>query len=139
MKKPLSLSSLSLVALIAFALVACGDDDGTDSPSPADSPTDTPPPESTFKSESRAALGPYLSSVGLDERTGELTDPLECAQLPDGDVEGDYCIVEPSVYAPALALILVADVEDPDNEVWQVRVVLDGEDWQVTEAVKLGP
>lgn len=132
---------VALTLLIAGGLLisGCGDDDGPDDAG-TDSPSRTAEgsPEPVQRTEAIAALRTYLSEVGLDESPGDLTDPEECASLPDGDVDGDYCIVEPSSFGLGLALILVADVDDPENEAWQVRVVLEEEAWQVTEAVRLG-
>lgn len=127
----------ALAVLIFATAIACGDDDDSATLPPATS-SESATPDESFKGLSREALRTFLSSDGLDGRAGALTDPIECAELPEEGVDGDFCIVEPSTYTPALALIIVADVEDREEEAWQVRVVLEDGEWRVIEAVKLG-
>ncbi len=134
MKALVALTAILTVSLLAFA--ACGDDDGQQDD---DTPTPTPEasPDESFRGRALEAVREYVESVGFEGETGILTDPLECADLEDGDANGDYCIAEPGTYGPGLALVLVADSEQPEERGWQVRVVFENDEWHVTEAVSL--
>ncbi len=130
---------VALIAILTVALLvlpACGDDDGQQDD---DSSTPTPEasPDESVRAKALEAVRGYVESVGLDGETGTLTAPLECAGLGDGAANGDYCIAEPGTYGPSLALVLVADAEQPQERGWQVRVVFENDQWQVTEAVSL--
>lgn len=126
---------LALVAAFVTLWAGCGDDDSGDTTGTPTASAEGPagPIERT---ESLAALGTYLTEVGLDGMTGELTAPAECASLPEDSGDGEFCLLETSHFAPALALILVADVDNQHDHVWQVRVVLEDETWTVTETVR---
>lgn len=127
--------ALALLAVAAAAL-ACGDD-GDDSNGNGDgSPTVTATVIPARRAEIIEVMRTYLSEVGLDGTTGALSEPVECDRLGDNP-EGDFCIIEPSVYAPALGLVLIGDTDDPANEVWQVRAVFENDEWEVTETIKL--
>lgn len=136
MKALVALTAILTLALLAMA--ACGDGDD-DSQQNDGSPTPTPEasPDESVRAKALEAVREYVESVGLDGETGTLTDPLECADLEDGDANGDYCIAEPGTYGPGLALVLVADTEQPEERGWQVRVVFENDEWHVTEAVSL--
>lgn len=127
-------SILALVAAFVILWAGCGDDDSGDTTrTPAASAEGTAGP--IQRTESIAALSTYLLEFGLDGKTGELTAPAECAALPEDASDGEFCLLETSHFAPALALILVADVENQHDRVWQVRVVLEDGTWTVTETV----
>lgn len=128
---------LLAISVVALGLVfACG---GDDAPSATpDASTPTPTIEPARREEILNVVRSYVTEVGLDGVTGELTNPVECASISE-ESEGDFCIVEPSVYAPGLALVLVASADDPVNEVWQVRAVRENGDWEVTDTVKFEP
>lgn len=131
MKYLTAIAALTLAALF----FACGDDSDSNDPNDQ-SPTATTTVEPARRAEILDFIRSYLSETGIDGRTGALTDPMECAELGD-DPEGDFCIVEPSVYAPGLGLVLVGDASDHENEVWQVRMVFEDDEWEVIETVKL--
>lgn len=122
-----------LLALMVSA-AACGGDDAE----PTSSPTEHATLEPGLRADAIEALRSHLAVEGLDGEPGTLTTPVECASLPDDGVQGDYCVIEPSVYASALALILVGTVEDPSSEAWQVREVFEDGVWRVIETVRLG-
>lgn len=128
-----------LAALIAASLLlaaaACGggDGDGEDgaggTASPAASPTYVDPlsPRVGGLEAARA----YLRETGIEGRKGELTDPPQC-DLSDGE-DGEFCIHEPlSVFAPGLVLLAVALADDPEGEIWQMRIERQGDAWTVT-------
>lgn len=126
------LSATVLMALATF--LACGDDDLEPTPNP----TETSTPEPGRRTDAIEALRMYLETEGLDGMPGALTNPAECENLPEDNLEGDYCVIDTSVFGPALAIILVGAAEDPMNEAWQVRAVLGDGSWQVIETVNLG-
>jgi hypothetical protein len=123
---------IAALVLAATALLACGDDDSA--PAPSETEGVSPTPEPLFKTASTEALRQYLLNEGIEGETGELTEPVDCTALHDG-FDGDYCVFPSSLYAPALAVILVGDADSPNDNAWQVRVVLEGEEWRVTEVV----
>ena len=131
------LTLLAVVLAAAVALGACGDDDNGNG-DPDTSPTATADglPDNSPEVGGVQAVGRYLAETGLGGDTGEFTDPVGCADLPEGFV-GDFCIAEPSVYAPALLLLFVVDADDQDDNAWQVRAVLEDDEWQVTEVTSL--
>lgn len=133
-----ALLALSLLAVFAILAAGCGDDESNgDSETPAATVESTPEP--ARRTESIAALTAYLAEEGLDGSVGALTDPVECPDSAANGIEGDFCILQTSLFAPALALILVADVDEPSERAWQVRVVLENGLWHVTEVVRFGP
>ncbi|MFQ5471849.1 MAG: hypothetical protein ACE5FA_03035 [Dehalococcoidia bacterium] len=126
----------AILTLVLLALAACGNDDGQqDDGSPA--PTPEASRDESVRGKALEAVREYIESVGLDGEKGTLTDPIECADLEDGAANGDYCIAEPGTYGPGLALVLVADSEQPEERGWQVRVVFENDEWHVTDAVPL--
>lgn len=132
--------TIGLLLAIATVAAGCSDDDdasptSADTPSPSSQATQEP----IRRTESLAALRTYLFETGLDGERGDLTDPVGCESLPEEDIEGDYCVFATSTFAAALALILVADVDDIENRAWQVRVVLEDGSWAVTETVRFEP
>ena len=130
---------IAILTLALLALAACGDGDGQqddDSPTPTLEASPEASPDESFRTKALEAVRDYVESVGFDGETGTLTNPLEC-DLGDGDTDGDYCIAEPGTYGPGLALVLVADAEQPEERGWQVRVVFENDEWHVTEAVSL--
>jgi hypothetical protein len=126
---------LAIVAAFVVLYSGCGDDnDEKTTETPAATAEGTPEP--IQRTESLAALRTYLEEVGLDGLTGELTAPVECAASTAAGANGKFCLLETSLFAPALALVLVADVEDQQDRVWQVRIVLEDGSWRVTETVR---
>lgn len=121
-----------LMALVTF--LACGDDPAEPLPSPTEMSTPEPGP----RTDAIEALRTYVETEGLDGEPGALTSPVECANLPEHNVDGDYCVIDASVFGPAVAIILVGAAEDPMNEAWQVRAELEDRSWRVIETVNLG-
>lgn len=127
---------LTVVIALGVMTLGCGDDDDAADTGETPAATTEGTPEPARRTESIAALRAYLNDVGLDDSTGELSDPVECGSLPESGGDGDFCLLETSTFTPALALILVADKKRPDQRAWQVRVVLEDGSWRVTETVR---
>lgn len=139
-------SGLLLLPVLAMvALAACG---GASEPSPppdgvagipATSATVGPTP-TQFKVRSIEAVRQYLASTGIRGKKGALTEPFDCADLPEGGAKGEYCIVDDaSIYAPGLAILYIADPQKPHERVWEVRLKPNGDDWAVTEVTDVPP
>jgi hypothetical protein len=99
-------------------LVACGDDEDTggDEPVPTVSGDPTDPRVGGLE-----AARQLLRNEGIDGEKGDLSNPVDCADLP-GEVDADFCLIDDaSVYAPGLVILYVARPDDRDD-VWEVRV-----------------
>jgi hypothetical protein len=126
-------ASLSLVLAVG---VACGDDDSDSVETPT--PSSTGPPEDSPEVAGVVAAEAYLRETGVDGRKGTFTDPRSCAEVGD-DPEGAFCIHEGfSVYAAGLVILRIANPEEADDEVWEVRLTKTDTGWEVTEAKPFG-
>ena len=119
--------------LAAVLIAACGDDDDGE-------PTPEPTPQPTLEPGRRAdvidVVRSYVAEEGIEGETGDLTSPLDCHDLQDAAVQGTFCIAEPSVYAPAVSLVLVARADDLESQAWQLRLVFEDDTWQVVDVVR---
>ena len=119
---------------LCVAILACGGDGAPSTSAPAAS-ADLPP-----KVGGVEAMRSYLLTSGLDGNKGKFTDPINCADLPSGVGDGDYCVIDAaSVYAPGLVILFVADAHSQQNNVWQVHINRNSAGWQVGEVAKVEP
>ncbi len=130
-------TALGLIALVML-LTACGDDDDASTDQSTASPTtngsSTPQPNQDVTD----AAGAYLQETGIDDNTGDLTDPLDCVQIND-DTEGDFCIHQAaSTYALGLAILVVGDADNPDEDAWEMRLTPTDSGWEVTSVQPYG-
>ena len=125
------------VALVMLALACTGDSSSeTRGPQATGSPVATLPPLGQPAVE---ALGAYLQDTGIDDKKGELTDPIDCAAAEDAGAKGEFCIaVDGGHYALGLAILFVSHRES--GSFWQVHVDLNVESsvWEVTSVDPLG-
>ena len=128
---PEALTCLAVLVLLAVPATACGDDDdssGTGTASPIASDT----ADDQAKVAVLEAAERYIRDTGIDGNKGELTDPRSCAEIND-KTRGDFCVQEGfSIYAAGLIILRVANADKPDEEVWEMRLVPEGTDWNVT-------
>lgn len=126
--------STIFVVAIAACLAACGDDSRDDlRPSPTFPAISIPAREA-----GPATVDAYLADTGIEGKKGRLTDPIDCAALADNDAPGDFCIVDDaSVYATALAIMFVADVDNQDEDIWWVRAEQGPSVWDITSVEKV--
>ncbi|HET9476926.1 MAG TPA: hypothetical protein VFP63_05520 [Dehalococcoidia bacterium] len=117
------------------AAAACGDDsDAGDTQSPTISGT----PDLSPRSGGVAAAQRYLQGTGIDGDKGDFTDPVACAEITD-DTDGDFCIHEGfSIYAGGLVILRVADRDNPDEDVWEMRLTPAAGGWQVNSVEPFG-
>lgn len=129
------LATLISAALLVGTAAACGDDsDSGDTQSPTTSGT----PDLSPRSGGVAAAQRYIQETGIDGDKGELTDPLACADITD-DTDGNFCIHEDfSTYAPGLVILRVADRDNPDEDVWEMRLTPDSSGWRVDSVEPFG-
>jgi hypothetical protein len=126
-----ALTSLVVLVLLALTAAACGDDDD-----PSGSGTASPIASNADDDQARVigleAAERYIHDTGIDGHKGELTDPRSCAEVND-KTKGDFCVQEGfSIYAAGLIILRVANADKPDEEVWEMRLVPAGTDWNVT-------
>ncbi len=75
----------------------------------------------------------YLLATGFDGHRGDLTDPIDCADLAVDSLDAEFCVIDAaSVYAPGLVILFVADA-DAQEDVWEVHIDHTNEGWQVGE------
>jgi len=129
--------ALLAIAIVALTLVACS---GGSASKPSPGVTETPVASPTGSTDPRVGaidvMRTYLRDTGVDGKTGKLADPIDCS-----DVKGDadFCIIDDaSVYAPALVILHVADVDNTKEDVWQVHVNLEDGGWKVTDVEFFG-
>jgi len=131
MKQLIALGT-GLTALVLL-LVACGGDPEDLGPIPTAPSVDTPAREAA-----PGTVAAYLREIGLDGNIGRLTDPSDCSLLPDDGVQGEFCIVDvASVYATALVIVYVVDVDKQEENIWKVRLEPGAEVWEVIEAPRV--
>jgi hypothetical protein len=135
MKNLLVLALLGLLSIVA----ACddGDSDESSGDQPTQPPTGSsgPTPEPDLEAIESARI--YLQETGIDGRTGDLTDPLNCPEITD-DTDGDYCIHQgASIYALGLVILVIGDADDPD-EAWEMRLAPTESAWEVTSVEPYG-
>ncbi len=122
---------LLLLTPVVVLLAGCSSGDGSmeNSASPtASGPLDLSPNVGGVQ----AALD-YLRQTGIDGHKGDFTDPVNCDQVND-DTKGDFCIHPgPSVYAPGLVLLVVAEKDSKDTNVWKMRLERGPADWHVVK------
>ena len=125
-------------AIAVLALVACNSKGGASNPSPTASqtpqasPTGSADPRVGAVDEMRA----YLLDTGIDGKKGTLADPIDCGES-NGDA--NFCVIDDaSVYAPALVILHVADVDNTKENVWQVHLNLEASGWKVTDVEFFG-
>jgi hypothetical protein len=128
---------LSLVVVVPVGLaVACGG--GGSDASPTLSPSPSGRPDLSPEVGGVEAAQRYLLESGIDEAKGGLTDPRSCAEISDSP-EGEFCVHEDfSTYAPGLVILRVARADEPQSEVWEIRLLFRDEQWQVTEVKPFG-
>lgn len=134
-KRILVAFALLAMAALVLALAACGDDsDGDATPSP----TSAGPPDLSPRVGGVEAAQRYLEEAGVDGDTGRFTDPRSCAEIDDGS-DGDFCIHEDfSTYAPGLVILRFADKDEPDENVWEMRLTFTDGRWQVNSVEPFG-
>ncbi len=126
-------STLLLSSVVALAMACGGDDDSSSGSSKPQGSPDWSPTSGGIE-----AIRRYLPGTGLDGKKGELTEPFDCAKLPDGDSEGTFCIVDSaSVYAPGLVILNIARVDSAESGVfrdaWRVHLNPGEAGWEVTQ------
>jgi hypothetical protein len=133
--------SITIVILIPVLLVtACGSDEEAVSPdSPtATGPTATAAPTPLPNLQAIEAARSYIKETGIEDRVGDLTDPLNCPEITR-DTDGEFCIHQSaSIYAPGLVILVVGDAENPTETAWEVRLEPSGSGWQVSEISPFG-
>jgi hypothetical protein len=128
----LSLTATLLVVLSA----ACGGGGSDSSPTPA--PSASGPPDLSPEVGGVEAARQYLLETGIDKRKGDLTDPRSCADV-SGNTKDKFCVQEAfSTYAPSLVILRVAKADNPQDEVWEIRLLLRDDSWQVTSVEPFG-
>ena len=125
-----------LVVVAAIISGACNNSDD-DPPSPTPSAaTDLSPRVGGVD-----AMRRYLLDEGIDGHKGGISEPLNCAELPEGGAAEEFCIIDDaSTYAVGLVILYVAraDSQDEDRpelfkEVWEVHLEPGDNAWQVTD------
>lgn len=129
------LPMLLVAALVFAAATACGD--GSDSGG-APSPSASGKPDLSPQVGGVEAAARYLEQTGIDGDKGSLTDPRSCAEITD-ESDGDFCIHEGfSTYAAGLVILRVADRDNPDKDVWEMRLAPAADGWQVNSVEPFG-
>ena len=132
--------TIVIIAAVFAIILACnGGGDGTPTEEPS-TPTPEASPNLSPTVGSIEAMRLYLMDTGLDGRTGTLTDPIDCNELMNlEDVEGDFCIFDDaSVYALGLVILFVADVESPDEDVWEIHMEPGASAWDIVDVDFVG-
>ena len=136
MRRLLPLVILVVAAALLALAVACGGRSSDSTPTPA--PTTSGLPDLSPEVGGVEAARRYLEETGIDGKKGEFTDPRSCAQI-DGNTKGKFCVQENfSTYAPGLVILRVANAQKPEDEVWEMRLLLNDKVWQVTEVKPFG-
>jgi len=131
----------TVVALLtALLLAACGDDkDAVDPATPtATGPSASAAPPSLLNVEAIEAARTYIQETGIEDRKGELTEPLNCPEITE-DTDGEFCIHQAaSIYAAGLVILVVGDAEGPSETAWEVRLAPSGSGWRVIGVTPYG-
>jgi hypothetical protein len=135
-------TALIKIVILTSVLVAaaCGGDEDVAGPSsptasgPAASAAPTPLPNLQAIEAARA----YIKDTGIEDRTGDLTDPLNCPEITE-ETGGEFCIHQTaSIYAPGLVILVVGEVENPTETAWEVRLEPSESGWKVSEISPYG-
>lgn len=132
---PLLVLLLATSMALSFS-VACGGggSDATATPGP----TTSGPPDLSPQVGGIEAARLYLRETGIDGKKGDLTDPRSCAEIDD-DTDGQFCVQENfSTFAAGLVILRLGNADKPQDEVWEMRLSLDDERWQVTSVMPFG-
>jgi hypothetical protein len=126
---------LSAALLLAFS-PACGDGGSDSTPTPGT--TTSGPPDLAPEVGGVEAARRYLQETGIDGKKGGLTDPRSCADV-NGNTKDKFCVQESfSTYASGLVILRVANPDKPQDEVWEMRLLLQDKRWQVTDVKPFG-
>jgi len=126
-----------LVAVAAVISAACNSNGGDE---PA-SPTPSGPANLSPRVGGVDAMRRYLLDEGIGGRKGGISEPLNCAELPEGGSGEEFCIIDDaSTYATGLVILYVARVDSRDKDrpelfedVWEVHLEPGENAWQVTD------
>lgn len=136
MRKLLPAVTMLITSGLLAVLAACGDDDS--GPDLTPSPTASGAPDLSPEVGGVEAAQRYLQDTGIDNKRGTFTDPQSCTEVDD-DAEGDFCVHENfSTYAAGLVILRVARSDKPGGEVWEMRLALTDDLWQVTSVEPFG-
>jgi hypothetical protein len=84
------------------------------------------------------AVGDYVSTVGLDGQTFQLTDPIYCAEVEDIEAAaGKLCMDLAGSQLGDMSAVIRVDVYGTDA-VWELSLEFRGESWVVTGAEYVG-
>lgn len=146
MRRTLTILTAAALTLAIATLAGCGGDGGGTSPTPAPASSATPGASRQPTTEPSSRPGgiegarAYLKETGLGGKKGDLTDPVDCAGLPDKGVKGDFCIIDgASVYAPGLVILFIADADKQTEKVWEVHLKPEGGTWKTTSVEEVPP
>jgi hypothetical protein len=89
----------------------------------------------------------HLANEGVSGRKGQVTDPIDCAELPESGADEEFCIIDAaSNYAPGVVILYVARVDSRDgdrpdlfSDVWEVHLEPGENAWQVTDVEEVPP
>ena len=132
----------SAAVMLAVLMGACGDSEDS-----ASSPTPSGPADLSPRVGGVDAMRRYLEAEGVGGRKGDITDPIDCLQLPEGGADEEFCIIDDaSVYAVGLVILYVARVDSRDgdrpelfDDVWEVRLAPGEDAWEVTDVEEVPP
>jgi len=136
MKRLVVMALLGVLAVGALLAAGCGGDEKEPS-----TPTPSGPADLTPRVGGVDAMRRYLFDDGLDGRKGELTDPINCAEVPQDSADQEYCIIDDaSTYAAGLVILYVARVDSrnddkPDEfkDIWEVHLEPGEAAWSITD------
>ena len=125
------------VAVMIGAIVSSACSNGDDD---AASPTPSGPADLSPRIGGVDAMRRYLHDEGIDGRKGGISEPLNCAELPESGSDEEFCIIDDaSTYATGLVILYVARVDSRDKDVWEVHLELGENAWQVTDVEEVPP
>lgn len=127
---------LILVAVAAVIAAACGN--GDEEPT---SPTPSGPADLSPRVGGVDAMRRYLLDEGIGGHKGGVSEPLNCAELPQSGSDEEFCIIDDaSTYATGLVIFYVARVDSRNRDrpelfedVWEVHLEPGENAWQVTD------
>jgi hypothetical protein len=125
------------VAVMIGAIVSSACSNGDDD---AASPTPSGPADLSPRIGGVDAMRRYLHDEGIDGRKGGISEPLNCAELPESGSDEEFCIIDDaSTYATGLVILYVARVDSRDKDVWEVHLEPGENAWQVTDVEEVPP
>jgi hypothetical protein len=125
------------VAVMIGAIVSSACSNGDDD---AASPTPSGPADLSPRVGGVDAMRRYLQDEGIDGRKGGISEPLNCAELPESGSDEEFCIIDDaSTYATGLVILYVARVDSRDKDVWEVHLEPGENAWQVTDVEEVPP